>query len=276
MSRYPKMIPKEYKSQCDQCFSDLKKVVKIANGFLNSITLKTSSPTAKKLKLVLLHGMCRKAASLIVLYGSKQFEGIEEIARAIFEGYIDLENLQNDPDNYADFILASSNAQKITFLRGHLQRPEDAHSQKVITELEKNLGVPVAKYISDRKTLIRTICERLPKKYVQISKQGKPLKPCTRLEDKARWAGLDSDYNGFYRLMSPYSHNDVSSLILYVMEPLSQEFEWPPMKGKVPSFAALYVTFTSIRTSTIRIAKSLRKFNGPLRTQLLNIDPKFE
>jgi hypothetical protein len=236
--------------------------------------VKASSSVEKKLKLVLLHGMCRKAKSMVVLYEAKQFEGIEEIGRSIFEGYVDLENLQNDAKNYPFYMLACSERQKVVFLNAHERQSGDNFSAEVIEKLGEAFGYPVSKLKSDQESRIELICEKLPKKYVQKDKQGK-RKPLNSLEQKAKWAGLESDYNGFYRLMSPHSHHDVSSLVLYVMGP-SAEFEWPPKKGKVPSFNSLYVAFVSIKSSIIRISKSLKKFNGPLKTRLAELDPQLD
>ena len=148
------MRTSQYKQQSDLVASYLNEVVKIAEKFLDSTTVKSRSPVAKKLKLVLLHGMCRKAASLIVLYEAKQFEGIEEIGRSIFEGYVDLENLQNDPENYADYLLACSEKQKVAFLDEHERRVGDHFSSEVIVRLEKALGEPISKYKSKQKLLL--------------------------------------------------------------------------------------------------------------------------
>lgn len=265
----------QYKQQSDLVIQNLKAIVIVAEDFLSATTVKPSSSVAKKLKLVLLHGMCRKATSLVVLYEARQFEGIEEIGRSIFEGYVDLENLQNDPKNYPSYLLACSERQKVIFLNAHERQSGDLFSAEVIQKLGDAFGYPISKYKSEQESLIQRICEKLPKKYVEVSKKGRPPKPRNFLEQKAKWAGLESDYNGFYRLMSPHSHHDISSLILYVMGP-SAEFEWPPKKGKVPSFNALYVAFVSIKMSTIRIAKSFKRYNGPLKARLAELDPKFE
>lgn len=264
----------QYKQQSDLAVTNLKALVNVADDFLISTTVKPSSSVEKKLKLVLLHGMCRKATSMVVLYEAGQFEGIEEIGRSIFEGYVDLENLQNDPKNYPDYLLACSEKQKVVFLNAHERQSGDLFSSEAIEKLEEAIGYPILKYKSDQESRIARICEKLPKKYVQKSQQGK-LKPLSNLEQKAKWAGLESHYNGYYRLMSPHSHHDISSLVLYVMGP-SAEFEWPPKKGKVPSFNSLYVAFGSIKMSTIRIMKSLKRFNGPLKARLAEIDPQFD
>ena len=192
--------------QSKEILALLGDVVTLAHEIVNTSKLAPMSKPTKSLSLMMLFHMAEKGETVHRLADSGLSAGVETIVRSMFETHIDLQNLHNYPKHYPNYLFAATTIQQRKQLDVLIRSEESRWKAQARKIAASAANCTLEDLRAEKDAELKELVSQLPDRFLR-GDEKKRLE--TNIEVRAKWAGLQHEYDQTYRYLSAMSHSDI-------------------------------------------------------------------
>lgn len=206
--------------------------VALAHEIVDSSKLAPMSKPTKSLSLMMLFHMAEKGETIHQLADSGLSAGVETIVRSMFETHIDLQNLHNFPEHYPNYLFAATTLRQRKQLDVLIRSEESRWKAQARKIAASAANCTLEDIRAEKDAELKELVSQLPDRFLRGYEKTRLE---TNIEVRAKWAGLQHEYDQTYRYLSAISHSDMIAVTRQAGKHVSAW--WPPGGNPCPGIA---------------------------------------